>query len=208
MSKQALIFTAIATLVGAGVVVALPIGATPDDGARQGDRLVFNMNAQHVGTGGGGMTPLTIVVNRWNTPDERDALEEIFLDRGMQALADALRSATEVGFIRAPSMSSTGWRLRYAQMYRGAEEGTRIIHIATDRPIDFEEAFEGRGQWTWNHNVTFIEMTLDDEGKGEGVLAVGVEFRYDEENDTLQMASVSSQPIRLNQIVMQVEGGQ
>jgi len=208
MTTRSKTLTRAAIIFGFAILFAMPAWTAADDG-QEGQRIVFSMNAQHVGTGGGGMTPLTIVVNRWSSMDEADALEETLATQGMQALADALRSAQEVGFIRAPSIGATGWRLRYAQMYRGPEEGTRIIHIATDRPIDFEEAFtrQAGGNWAWDYNVTFIEMTVDDEGNGEGVLGVGVEFRYDEENDTLTMASVSSQPIRLNGITMRIEGG-
>ena len=98
-----------------------------------------------------------------------------------------------------------GARLKPSRGRAKRRRGTRVIQIATDRPVSFEEAFERRGQWTWNFNVTFIEMIVDDEGRGEGTLAAGVEFRYDEEHDTLTMARVSSEPVRLNQITMRIE---
>ena len=160
--------------------------------------ITFNMAAQHVGTGPGGQTPVIIQVTRWSSADERDALEEIFVADGMQALAQALRDAPEVGFIRAPSIQATGWRLRYAMMYDGGD-GKRIIRLATDRPISFQEAMQRR-RATWDFNVTLIELVVDEEGNGEGTLMAGVEFAYDQTNDTFGLKSLSSQPVRLNNV--------
>jgi hypothetical protein len=159
------------------------------------DELSFTMNALNPGVG---QTQMTLVVNRVNTTDERDALEEIFKEGGMQALAQELRDMPEVGFIRAPRISSTGWRLRYAMLFRG-EDGKRILRVATDRPISFVEA-NTRRQRTWDFNVTLIELVLDEDGTGEGTLLAGVEFAYDEENDSFSIKQVGTQPTRLNNV--------
>ena len=92
-------FRKIAVLLTLAPVVALAAGGAlgAENPAAAQDRLTFSMTAQYVGTANvdersvGGQTPLTIGVEKLNTPDERDALEEIFLGDGMQALADALR---------------------------------------------------------------------------------------------------------------------
>jgi hypothetical protein len=112
-----------------------------------------------------------------------------------------LRDATAVGFIRAPSASATGWRLRYAMIYSDGKGG-RIIRLATDRPISFGEAVQRRNA-TWDFNVSLIELTVDEEGNGEGTLMAGVEFSYDQTNDTFGLKSLSSQPVRLNNVRMQ-----
>ena len=197
-----------AGLLSLALAVALMIGAAPanEQPAPAQERMTFSMTAQYVGTanfGGsaGGQTPLTIGIEKLNTPDERDALTEIFNADGMQALANALRSAERVGFIRAPSAGTTGWQLRYAMIYAGPDN-TRIIRLATDRPISFEEAVNRRAR-SWDFNVSLIELVVDEEGNGEGVIYVGVEFSYDETNDTLGVKSVTNQPIRLNNVRLQ-----
>jgi len=118
----------------------------------------------------------------------------------MQALAQGLRDAPEVGFIRAPSVQSTGWRLRYAMMFRG-NDGRRIIRLATDAPVSFVEAMQRR-RATWDFNVALIELNVDDDGSGEGALYSGVEFAYDASNDALTIRNLSSQPTRLNDVEM------
>lgn len=187
------------------VGLALTIGfatagaaAAPPSEAQDQDRLVFNATAQHVGTGPSGQTPIIITIERWSTTDERDALEETFIANGMQALADALRDAPEVGFIRAPSMRSTSWRLRYAMMFDDGKGG-RIIRIATDRPISFAEAVR-RPQRSWDFNVTLIELAVDADGNGSGTLIAGAEFAYDQTHDTFSLKTLSSQPVRLNNV--------
>lgn len=177
------------------VAVGAPAASLP---MQDQDRLVFNATAQHIGTGPSGQTPIIITIERWSTVDERDALEETFIADGMQALADALRDAPEVGFIRAPSMRSTSWRLRYAIGYDDGKGG-RIIRMATDRPISFVEAVR-RPQQTWDFNVTLIELAVDADGNGSGTLIAGAEFAYDQTHDTFSLKTISSQPVRLNNV--------
>jgi len=168
--------------------------------------MTFSMTAQYIGTANmgenlAGQTRLTIAVDKLNTPDQRDALEEVLISDGMQALADALRSAERVGFIRVPSAGTTGWPIRYAMMYQGPDN-TRILRLATDRPISFEEAVD-RPRQTWDFNVSLIELVIDEQGQGEGVIFVGVEFAYDQTDDTLGIKSLTSQPIRLANVRLQ-----
>jgi len=195
----------ITAFLGVMLAVVLTVGAAPaGDGPsapQLPDKLVFSMLAQHVGTGPSGQTQVSITVDRVNTPDERDALEEIFQAGGMQALADELRGATQVGFIRAPRLRSTGWQLRYAMVFSDGKDGY-IIRLATDRPISFQEAVNRRVA-TWDFNVTLIELVVDSEGNGTGTLMAGVEFSYDQTNDTFGLKSLSSQPVRLNNVRLQ-----
>ena len=189
--------------LGVMLAVSLTVGAVPVGEApvpQENESITFSMVANHVGTGRGGQTQVMITITRWSTSDERDQLEEVFDQGGMQALAQGLREAPEVGFIRAPSLQATAWRLRYAMMFRG-DDGKRIIRIATDRPISFQEGVQRRVM-TWDFNVTLIELSVDDEGNGDGALFTGVEFAYDASNDALTIKNLSSQPVRLNNVRM------
>jgi len=190
----------IAMIFGGALVLALTFAVAPfgvaDEAAQDG--LTFSAVAQNVGTGGGGQTQVTLTFTRWSTEEERDELEQILINDGMQALADKLRSAPEVGFIRAPSLRSTSWRLRYGIMFRN-EEGKRVIRAAADRPVSFAEATQRR-QRTWDFNVALIELTIDEEGNGDGWIRSGVEFVYHEETDSIVARNMSSQPIVLNNV--------
>jgi hypothetical protein len=194
-----------AAVLGVLALGLLTVGAGParEQGTQEVQSITFNMLAQHVGTGPSGQTPVIIQVTRLSTPDERDALEEVFKSQGMQALADALRDAPDVGFIRAPRVSNTGWRLHYAMVYSDGKGG-RIFRLATDRPISFVEAVN-RPQRSWDYNVSLVELHLDANGEGSGTLVAGVEFSYDETNDTFGLKSISSEPIRLVNVRTEVK---
>lgn len=192
--------TRVAALAGVVFAVVFTLFAAPSGavGETEQDSLTFNAVAQHAGTGGGGQTQVALTFTRWSTEEERDELEQILINDGMQALADKLRTAPEVGFIRAPSLRSTSWRLRYAVMFYN-EEGMRVIRAAADRPVSFIEANQ-RTVRTWDFNVSIIEITIDESGNGEGTLRAGVELVYDEETDSIIARNLSSQPIRLNNV--------
>jgi len=190
----------IAGIFGIALVVALTFAVVPfgvADEAEQ-DSLTFSAVAQNAGTGGGGQTQVAFTFTRWSTEEERDELEQILINDGMQPLADKLRTATEVGFIRAPTLRSTSWRLRYAIMFRN-EEGQRVIRAATDRPVSFVEASQ-RMVRTWDYNVALIELTIDEDGNGDGWIRSGVEFVYHEDTDSIVARNMSSQPIVLNNV--------
>ena len=190
----------LAGMLGITLAIALTLIAAPSGAAGEAeqDSLTFSAVAQHAGTGGGGQTQVAFTFTRWSTEGERDELEQILINDGMQALADELRTAPEVGFIRAPTLRSTSWRLRYAIMFRN-EEGQRVIRAATDRPVSFVEANQ-RMVRTWDYNVALIELTIDEEGNGDGWVRSGVEFVYHEETDSIVARNMSSQPIVLNNV--------
>lgn len=194
-----------AALCGVVSLVLVAGSAVFADGqeAQQVERITFNALAQHAGTGPSGQTPVIITITRLSSMDERDALEEVFIDQGMQALAQALRDAPEVGFIRAPSLAGTSWRLRYAMAFDDGKGG-RIFRLATDRPISFVEAVQ-RSARTWDYNVTLIELSLDENGEGSGVLLAGVEFSYDQTNDAFGVKQISSQPTRLVNVRTEIQ---
>ena len=192
--------TRLAGLLGITLAVALILFAAPSGAANEveQDSLTFNAVAQHGGTGGSGQTQIILTFTRWSTEEERDELEQILINDGMQALADKLRTAPEVGFIRAPTMRTTSWRLRYAIMFYN-EEGQRVIRAAADRPVSFAEANQ-RTVRTWDFNLAIIELTIDEEGNGEGTIRSGVELIYEEDTDSFLARNRSSQPIRLNNV--------
>ena len=118
-------------------------------------------------------------------------------DEGHEELADALRKHDETGFIRFPTIRTRfpSTRLYFAHQFQQGD--TRIIRLATDRPIGFLEA--ARHDRSMDYDLTLIELRLPASGddKGEGVLAVGVEIVYDEEKQTIFIENYSTTPVRL-----------
>lgn len=188
---------ATATSLALFLLIAAPFAA--GDGGPAGsaqDREDFRATAQAIGTGPSGQTSIIISITRWSTDEERNALATVLADEGSNELAKALNKQDETGFIRFPQLRSQypSVRLRYAREVPNGDG--RTIILATDRPIGWAEAIV-RPQRTANNLVTLIQLNVDAEGNGEGVMAVGVELIIDQETNTLSISSVSSQPIRL-----------
>lgn len=179
------------------VLVVAVFGLTVATGsAQETERETFSALAQHSGTGPSGQTTVIIQIERWSTDAERDHLAEVLINEDMQRLADELNKQDDVGFIRGTGgrQRLPSVRLRYAREFR--EDGVRIIRLATDRPISFGEAVR-RPNRTWDYQVSLIELRLDENDEGEGVLMAGVEFGVDGENNVLTIKHLSTNPVRL-----------
>ncbi|MGD8330170.1 MAG: hypothetical protein PVJ49_12100 [Acidobacteriota bacterium] len=179
------------------ILVALCCAALPTiaAGAPQ-DKETFRATAQAIGTGLNGQTTVIISISRWSTDAERNELATVLADQGSNALADALAEQEETGFIRFPQAASRqpSVRLRYAREFPHATG--RTIILATDRPIGWAEAV-ARPQRTINSQITLIQLDVDADGRGEGVMAVGAELLIDADSNTLKVKNISSQPVRL-----------
>lgn len=150
-----------------------------------------------------GMTAtLQIVIQRWTTDEERAALLTQLVENGQQGLVETLQKQDETGFIRVTTpgarTSFPSERLRYAREYP-LETGGRRIVLALDRYISFyEAAFQPR--WR-DYDVTLIVMDVDDEGDGEGQLAMGVRLAINDQRQ-LVIENFGSEPVRLTRIRM------
>ena len=182
----------------AGIALLLFAGAVS---ALEQERETFSALARHVGTGPSGQTSISINIDRWSSQEEHDHLVETLLNEDNQALADELGDMDTVGFLRvtgrAPSRGTGSWQLRYARQYE--QDGVRIIRLASNRPILFVEAVR-RPTRTWDAQTTLIELHVDENGEGEGVLMAGVEFTVDAKTNNITLSHLSSNPTRLEQV--------
>jgi hypothetical protein len=184
--------------VVAGIVLLLL--ATPI-GAQEQEREVFRALARHTGTGPSGQTSITITIDRFSTEEEHDRLLETVMNEDNQTIANELGDMDSVGFLRvtgrAAGRGTGSWQLRYA--YEVQNGDTRVIRIATNRPILFVEAVR-RPTRSWDSQTTLIELNVDENGEGEGVLMAGVEFTVDAKNGQITLSHLSSSPVRLEQV--------
>lgn len=186
-------------------LAALALLATGGSPAEAEDHLPERYRANVMVTAGaaaGGSTMLDITIKAWTTEEERQQiLSEIIDSTSLQkrnrnrAVARALRGASSVGFV-APR-ASTSWPLHYAKEFKLADGGRRVL-LATDRPVTFVEAY-GNLQ-AGDFDVTILELSFDKDGKGEGILSLGTEVRWNEQTEKLEITNFSSQPIRLGNI--------
>jgi hypothetical protein len=146
---------------------------------------------------------LDINITRWSTDAEREALFAALAEGGQAALTPALRNQQETGWLRVTgpgsgrSLTLPSERLRYAREMV-AEDGSRRLVLALDRPISMYEA-RRRPRWR-DHDVTLMVLDLDAEGNGEGQLAIGVQLDLDTEKGTLTIETFGTEPVRLTRV--------
>ncbi len=78
------------------------------------------------------------------------------------------------------------------------EGGGFQVIAATDRPIEFAESW--RSSRTLDYNVSLIILEIGENGRGEGQLMLGAEFRWNEETSTVEITNFASEPIRLTNV--------
>ena len=140
------------------------------------DRETFTgMLAQMSGPAAGATGSLQITVDRWSTPEERQAYFEAIAEgqsektlegkqRRLLSMMEDARGAKRVGFARFPR--TLGWDLTYAWQFM--DGSTRVIRLATNRPVPFIEA---RNNYrTMDYPFGIIELRLNEKGEGEGTV--------------------------------------
>jgi hypothetical protein len=188
----------IAALLVMALVVAASIPATAQE--MKPERYVFSAFAVNMGTG-----PKTgmvdIAIERLSSPEERENLIAMFVEKGQDGLLTALQKVKpRVGYIRLPQ--TLGYDLQYAYRFVNADGTSRVV-IATDRPISFIEA---RNQpRTMDYPFTLIEMRLDKAGNGEGRMAVATKISKSKDGKTIELENYGISPVALNQIKLRIE---
>jgi hypothetical protein len=191
-------FGSLVTLAALGLGLVFGLIAAPPAAAEEELPLRFNATAMNVGSPGPrGTARLDIVVNRWSSEEERAELMAALTGqsgRGSRELANALFRQEGVGTIR--EVQNVANELRYSRRIVG-EDGQQII-LATDRPLGFAETW--RSSRTLDYNVTLVVLELDAEGRGEGVIMLGAEFAWDEDENQIVITHFSTQPIQLTSV--------
>jgi hypothetical protein len=176
----------------ASLILAVGIAATA---GAQSNSAPERFSAVAIDLDRGNAIPLQIVIDRWSSDAERERLMTVMMNKGPNALLEALQGAPRVGYIR--SNTSLGWDLHFASRVRGEDGGQRII-IATDRPMSFSE--------TWNQSrsvdypFTIIELRVNDSGEGDGTLSLATKVIPDKENNIVTLENYDLQRIRLQQV--------
>ena len=119
----------------------------------------------------GGATMVEIGIAEWSTADERQELLQVLKDGGSKAVGEhiqKMKDKNSKGYLSLPN--TMGQDLGYA--YQFDSEGTRIIVVATNRPVSMGEAMGG--SLSQDNNITFVNLVLDDKSnEGKGQLYVG-----------------------------------
>ena len=200
-----------ASLVAAALASApsMPAAQQPDAPTAT-DRVTITgwaLNMSNVATGAN--QRIQIMINSWSTPAQREQLIKTFMDQKQDGLLRALERQPEVGRFNFPgfmgpdpnNVMRLGTDIRYARSFPGEDGGRRIV-IMTPRVIGFNEA---RNQpRTIDYPFSLFEMHFKKDNTGEGRMAYGTQIRFDQRNNNIVLEHYASEPVRLNQLTLEV----
>ncbi len=136
---------------------------------------------------------LTLTVEQWTTPVERQHLFNILQTGGSDALVKELRNK-KVGYFRLARATSES--INFA-ISRQTEKGL-LIRLVAARPIHFGE-FKAHTQ-SQQYEFGFIEFILDQKGKGEGRILPAVKIRINKQG-MLNIESLGYEPLKLSNVI-------
>ena len=153
---------------------------------------------------------IQIDIDGWSTVAERDRLIDIFMEKKQNGLVKALEALPERGRFRYPGYMGPdpnntmrlGTDIRYA-MHHSLPDGGRRIVIITPRVMGFAEL---RNQpRTVDYPFTMFQMHFDKAGNGEGRMAYATQITFDKKKQQIELENYSSEPVRLNQLKLEVK---
>jgi len=153
----------------------------------------YRANAVNLDVGAQG--PIDITVERWSTGADRDKLMSVLLNQGPEKLLDVLHDMHHVGYFNAPGQLR--WELRFARKVPQPDGGSRVV-LATDRPISFRET--ARQSRTLDYPFTVIELRLNSDGEGEGMMSLATKIIPDKEANMVTLENWGTMPVQLKNV--------
>ena len=181
-----------------GVVLALVLMAMPADAGKKYDTIeAYKGNVMATTAGAQGSSVGEFRVYRWSTDDERDTVLAAIKDatgkaKANREVATALRGLDKAGYVFMSAQ--IGYPIRYTREFK-MSDGSRQIIMATDRPVSFQEAYTD--SMAGDFDVTVIILKWDKNGKGEGIISVGTELVWNEDEQKIGVTNMSSQPVKV-----------
>ena len=138
---------------------------------------VYQAQAMGQNTQVGQTFNVTVHIDEYSTPEERQILIDAFNTGGSKGLYNALDKMSARGHIAITG--TLGYDIKFARKIP-ADEGFKLI-VVTNRPINFREAWIS--DRSMDYNLSYLEMTLNKEtGKGTGTLIPAALFKIDKKS--------------------------
>ena len=194
----------------AAVAIAAPAGAQQSVAPSATDKVTINgwaLNMSNIATGAN--QTIRINIDKWSSPTQRQQLIDTFFAKKQDGLVSALEKQPEMGRFNFPGYMGPdpnntmrlGTDIRYAMNFAGEDGGRRIV-IITPRVIGFREARDQPR--TVDYPFTLFEMRFNRDGKGEGKMAYATQINFDKKKNTIELENYSSEPVRLNNLELEV----
>jgi hypothetical protein len=174
----------ISRLCGAVAIACLVVLVGFDSAAQEDKptREVYQAQAMGQGTQLGKTFSVTINIEQYSTPEERQVLVEAFQQAGSEGLFNALEKMRSKG--RISITGTLGYDISFVRKI--PTDGGYKIRILTNRPIRFGEAWvSGRST---DYNLSALELNIrDGKDKSTGILLPACLFKIDKKTSELEI---------------------
>ena len=169
----------------------------PETSDAESSATVEKYTATAVNLAQGDGETVTILVSRWSSGKEREALVAALTEKGDAGLQTALEAADGLGYLWTDE--SIGYAIRYAYRATLPDKTERVL-IATDRRL---------GAWTrgylWktsqdnapDYPFTLVELRLRGRRTGEGKMSLASKVIVDAEAKTIALENYAGSPVLL-----------
>ena len=155
---------------------------------------------------------LTFRIFNWSTADDRQRVLQAVTtaskeNSGIPDLTKLLASNPSMGQIWTEGPG--GYALKYTHREELPDGGQRIV-VITDRPIGALNPpgpWKAEGQTTDVAPFTVIEMHVTKDGKGEGKMSLGVPFKIEPGDHTVDLSNYSSAPVTIRNVQLRRGAG-
>jgi hypothetical protein len=143
-------------------------------------REEYQAQAMGQGTQMGQTFNVTVIINEYSTPEERQVLVDAFDKAGSEGLFNALNKMKSKG--RIAITGTLGYDVSFVRRIPTAD-GDKI-RVLTNRPITFGEAWTDSRSMDYNLSALELDLTSQ-KNKSTGVLLPASEFTIDKKTHEL-----------------------
>jgi hypothetical protein len=184
--KYSPVLTAIASLL-----VALSLGSAQEESKPE----EYQTQAMGQGTQLGQTFGITIHIQEYSTPEERQVLVDAFKKRGSQGLYNALGKMKSKGQIAVTG--TLGYEISFARKIE-TPDGYEI-RVLTNRPITFGEAWADSR--SMDYDLSAFKLTISKEkGKSTGELLLACEFKINSKTNEIDIDALQN-PWNLTDVI-------
>ena len=171
-AKKSSLRTTGVVVVALVLLASICIFAIDGKPKRQGKAETIQCQAMGTSTQMGRSIGITMIIDEYSAPEDRDILLEAFEKKGSEGLCNAVSKMPSKG--RIAITGTVGYDVNYIREF--PTENGRKIRMVTNRPIRFGEAwYDGRSM---DYNLSALELDLSNEkGKSTGKLLPACELK-------------------------------
>ncbi|MFN8009456.1 MAG: hypothetical protein U0V70_20970 [Terriglobia bacterium] len=186
-----------ACLLGFVLALILSVGSSLEAKSKTKHKYeTINCTAFGQGTQMGQTFSVTIIIQEYSDPSDRQILLDAFNKGGSQALFNAVSKMPSKGHIAITG--TVGYDINYVREFPSAT--SRKIRLVTNRPITFGEVWSDSRSMSYNLSILELDIPTKKGGKGSGTLLPAAELQLDKKTNEISIEAYQN-PWRLADVI-------